>query len=179
MRKMAIILGLLTLSLTALPAAALQERERQDLREQIRDVKAWELVRELGLDNRTAREFVPLYEDYDRARTRHRQERRGLEQTLEVLVKDSSRNGDQIRSVMLDLRRLDERLQAEENAFRRSAMPLLSLEQQARFELFEKRFNARLREMIKDIRDDRGKPDGDKPRDGKSKPRSHGRSSGR
>ncbi|MBM4116588.1 hypothetical protein FJ251_02455 [bacterium] len=178
MRKMAIVPGLLILSLTAAPAAALQERERQDLRQQIRDVKSWELVRELGLDSQAAREFVPLYEDYDRARTRHRQERRGLEQALEVLVKDSSRNGDQIRSVMADMRRLDERLQAEEGAFRRQAFPLLSLEQQARFELFEKRFNARLREMIKDIREERG-PDTARPKDSKPKSRSHGRAGGR
>ena len=94
MRKTASILGLLTLSLTALPAAALQERERQDLREQIRDVKAWELVRELGLDNQTAREFVPLYEDYDRARTRHRQERRHEEDHVVAGVLPDHHEGD-------------------------------------------------------------------------------------
>ncbi len=162
MRRQAIILGSLMLVLAVSPSSALQEREREELREQIRNVKAWELVRELGLDQQTAREFVPLYDDYDRARSRHRQERKSLEATLELLVKDSSRNADQIRSVMEDLRRLDERLQVDENNFRRRAFPLLNLEQQARFELFEKRFNARLREMIKDIRKQSDQSDDEK-----------------
>lgn len=180
MCRQAILLGGIILALLASPSLALQEREREELREQIRNVKAWELVRELGLDQQTAREFVPLYEDYDRARSRHRHERKGLEEALELLVKDSSRNADQIRSVMADLRRLDERQQNEESSFRRRAFPLLNLEQQARFELFEKRFNAQLREMIKGVRrdnDQRGeaKPN-DKRGDGKPKRRPQDRS---
>jgi len=180
MRAKAIILGALSLSLAFTPARALQEREREELREEIRRVRAWELVRELGLDQRTEREFVPLYDEYNRARGRHRHERKGLEGTLEVLVKDSSRNADQIRSVMDDLRRLDERMKADEDAFRRHAFPLLSTEQQARFELFEKRFDARLRELIKEVRDKRGLGESkDKGKDKAPKRDSRGRSQGR
>jgi hypothetical protein len=170
MRTTAIILGTLILAMAAAPAPALQEREREELREQIRNVKAWELVRELGLDQQRTQEFVPLYDEYDRTRGQHRHERKRLEETLEVLVKDSSRNADQIRSVMNDLRRLDEQLKADDDGFRRRAFHLLSLEQQARFELFEKRFNARLRELIKDVREDRGKSPNEKPKQDTEKP---------
>ncbi len=174
------ILGVLGLALAIAPALALQEREREELREEIRRVRAWELVRELGMDQRTEREFVPLYDEYNRARGRHRHERKGFEETLEVLVKDSSRNADQIRSVMDDLRRLDERMKVDEDAFRRQAFPLLSMEQQARFELFEKRFDARLRELIKEIKTKRGMSDqGDKTKDKAPKRDSRGRSQGR
>jgi hypothetical protein len=174
------ILGVLGLALAIAPALALQEREREELREEIRRIKAWELVRELGLDQRTEREFVPLYDEYNRARGRHRHERKGLEETLEVLVKDSSRNADQIRSVMDDLRRLDEQLKVEEDEFRRSAFPLLSLEQRARFELFEKRFDARLRELIKEIKTKRGMgSQDDKTKDKAPQRGARGRSQGR
>lgn len=139
-------------TLGAAPAAALQDQEREELRRQIRDVKSWQLARELGLTDEQAREFVPLLESFDRDRDALRRERRRLESELEGLVGDVSGNKEQMRGVMLRMRDVDQRLADRERRFRSKAYRILNLEQQARYELFEKRFNARLRDLIKDVR---------------------------
>ncbi|MCB1161388.1 MAG: hypothetical protein R3C71_14375 [Candidatus Krumholzibacteriia bacterium] len=155
MRRLGFILIALSALTAALPALADGELGREEVRERIRSVKSWELVRDLGLDERTAQSFVPVFEDYDRVRGKLKHQRRGLERTLEELVKDSTGNAPRIRSVMLDMRGIDERLQQNETDFRGRAFPLLSVEQQARFELFEKRWSTRLKELIKEIRQER------------------------
>ncbi len=155
MQKLITIATLAIIAFTALgapPAAALQEREREELRRQIRDVKSWELVKELGLSDRQVQEFVPLLEAYDRDRDALRRERRRLESELEGLVGDVSGNKERMRGVMLRMRDVDQRLAERERRFRGKAYRILNLEQQARYELFEKRFNARIRDMIKDVR---------------------------
>lgn len=152
MQKLITISIIAILALNALPAQAIQEREREQVRRKIRDVKSWQISRELGLSEEQARRFVPLQEQYDHERDTLRRERRQLEQELEVLVKDVSANGDRMRSVLLDIRNLDQRLADSERNFRARVYPMLTLEQQARYELFEKRFNAQIRKLIKDVR---------------------------
>lgn len=152
MRRLNLFLIALFALLAARPAGAGGVMAREEVRERIRSIKTWELVRDLGLDEHKAQSFVPVFEDYDRVRGKLKHQRRGLERTLEELVKDSTGNAPRIRSVMLDMRSIDERLQANESDFRSRAFPLLTVAQQARFELFEKRWSTRLKELIREIR---------------------------
>lgn len=137
-------------------ATAQAQPQREAVRDRIREVKAWQVVEDLGLDEDQAREFVPLMERYDRENDALKAERRRLEAELEELVKDVDANANPMRAVMADLRDLDRRKADNERWFRDQAYPLLSLQQQARYELFEKRFRAQIRELIKDVRRERG-----------------------
>jgi hypothetical protein len=112
------------------------------VRNKIREVKAWQVVQELGLDEAQARQFVPLMQRHDRERYQLKAERRKLERELEGLLGDKSGNGERIRAIMQELRDVDRRAADNDRWFREEAYPLLSLKQQARFELFEQHFSA-------------------------------------
>ncbi len=152
MQKLITIVSLALIVFAASSAQALQEREREELRQQLRDVKSWQIAHELGLTDDQARRFVPLQEAYDLSRDEMRRERRRLESELESLVGDVSGNRERMRSVMLRIRGVDERIAEEDRGFRRKANRILNLEQQARYELFDKRFNAQIRNLIRDVR---------------------------
>ncbi len=152
MQKLIIMISLAFIAFAAAPAQALQEREREELRQQLRDVKSWQIAQELGLSDDQARRFVPLQEAHDIKRDEMRRERRRLESELESLVGDVSGNRERMRGVMLRIRDVDERIAGEDRHFRTQAYRILNLEQQARYQLFEKRFNAQIRNLIKDVR---------------------------
>ncbi len=152
MQKLIIMISLAFIVFAAAPAQAIQEREREELRQQLRDVKSWQIAQELGLNDDQARHFVPLQEAHDIQRDEMRRERRRLESELESLVGDVSGNRERMRGVMLRIRDVDERIAEEDRRFRSQAYRILNLEQQARYELFEKRFNAQIRNLIKDVR---------------------------
>jgi hypothetical protein len=152
MKKLITMISLALIAFAVIPAQALQEREREELRQQLRDVKSWQIARELGLSDDQARRFVPLQENYDIDRDELRRERRRLESELESLVGDVSGNRERMRGVMLRIRDVDQRIAERERLFRGRAYRILNLEQQARYELFEKRFNAQIRNLIKDVR---------------------------
>ncbi|MBN2171845.1 MAG: hypothetical protein JW819_11060 [Candidatus Krumholzibacteriota bacterium] len=145
------------LVLVTAATAGQAQSEREQVRNKIREIKAWQVVQEVGLDETQAQQFVPLMQRHDRERYKLKAKRRKLEQELEVLVVDRSGNGSRIRAIMQDLRDVDQRAADNDRWFQEKAYPLLSLEQQARYELFEKNFSAKIRELIKEVRAQRDK----------------------
>jgi len=146
-----------TLVLAAIATVGQAQSDREQVRAKIREIKAWQVVQDVGLDAAQARQFVPLMQRHDSARHELKSRRRRLERELEGLIGDRSANGERIRIIMEELRDVDRRAAENDRWFRERAYPLLGPEQQARFELFEKRFSARIRELIKDVRAQRGR----------------------
>lgn len=138
----------------ALPAFALEQRDREEVREQIRSVKIWQMTRDLGLSEKQAHEFFPALEDFENRSRQLREARHITQQELEMLLDEGQTDSERVQRLLVYLHDLDERERDIEQRFTRKRNGILTIRQQARYELFERKFRKNLRKMIQDIRDD-------------------------
>ncbi len=151
----ALFAALLALLLLAPDALALKESRRQQVKEQINRVKTWEMTKELGLDDEQARIFFPAMEEYENERDQLKMERGEIESTLDSLLADGGPRADsEILKNLERLRLIERRQTAHEDEYQRKLGRILTPQQRARYELFERDFEARLRQMIREIQDE-------------------------
>ena len=155
-----LLLGIL-LILIASPAEALRTEKREKVRSQIREVKAWQMTRELGLSEEQARSFMPAHEGFETRKSELDIKREAIEARLDSLLAGggSPRSEREILESLEHLKRVDLEMKVNKREFERKLARFLRPEQQARYELFEKKFDAELRRMIRDVRIE--KPAGD------------------
>jgi hypothetical protein len=147
-----LILALMVCLITPREANALKESRRAQVRRQIHEVKTWEMTKELGLDEEQARIFFPAMEDYEGNRDRLRDKRAGVESTLDSLLGAGGARADrEILKNLESLKLIDREQTAHEDEYQRQLSRVLSPQQRARYELFERKFEARLREMIREV----------------------------
>ena len=148
-----LLLGIL-LILSATPAEALRTEKREKVRRQIREVKTWQMTRELGLSEEQARSFFPAHDDFETRKEELGLERENIEAELDSLLAagGGARDERKILVSLEKLRRADMEMEANKKEFGRKMSRILRPEQQARYELFEKKFDAELRRMIQDLR---------------------------
>jgi len=148
----------------ASPAVALKEEQREKVRQQIESVKVWQLTRDLDLSEEQAQSFFPAQKNYMERKESLRHEREAAERELEELL--NRRAEQKLITQQLDrIKGIDRESGSNELEFRKRIGRILSLEQQARYELFEKRFNAKLREMILDVQREEKRQDSGRGRD--------------
>jgi hypothetical protein len=151
MKRSAKILIALLVLLLAQSAFALEAERRAQAREQIRSVKIWEMTRDLGLSEQQARMFFPAEEEHEREKERLRHERKTIETEMEARLSEGRQDDRQLLVYLERIKQVDETLAVHEREFERKLSRILRPEQRARYELFEKRFEARLRQLIKEI----------------------------
>jgi Spy/CpxP family protein refolding chaperone len=156
MFKMKNMLMMILVVVIAMPVSALEERERKQVREQIRSVKVWQLTRDLELSEKQAYEFFPILEQYDRRGQQLKAQRRVSERELESLVKDGDDGDARVQTLLRHLRDLDMQLDENKSVFQAKIRSILTIKQQAHYELFEKKFEANLRQMIDELRKRKG-----------------------
>ncbi|MBC8367304.1 hypothetical protein H8E52_07835 [bacterium] len=151
----ALIAALLLSLLLAPEAFALKASHRQQVKQKINKVKSWEMTKELGLDDEQARIFFPAMESYENDRDMLSEERGDIEATLDSLLADGGPRADAEILKNLERLRIIERQQtAHEEEYQRKLGRILSPQQRARYELFERDFEVRLRQMIREIQDE-------------------------
>jgi len=151
-----LLLTAVLLALAVSPAEALRTEKREKVRRQIREVKAWQLSRELDLDEEQARAFMPAHGDYEDRAEELELKREAIEAELDSLLADGGGARDE-RRMMLSLeklKRVDLEMDANRQEFDRKMRRILRPQQQVRYELFERKFDAELRRMIRDAREE-------------------------
>lgn len=151
----AALMAVLLASLLLVPEAfALKASRRQQVKQKINKVKSWEMTKELGLDDEQARIFFPAMESYENDRDQLSEERGDIEATLDSLLADGGPRADaEILKNLERLRIIERKQTAHEDEYQRKLGRILSPQQRARYELFERDFEVRLRQMIRDIQE--------------------------
>ncbi len=176
MQRPAILLIALLALLVAQSAGALKEERRAQVREQIRSVKVWELTRDLELSEDQAKVFFPEQQSHENSKEALRRERDTIEAEMEARLGEGRRGDRQLLVYLERIKQVDKQISAQDDEFQRKLTRILSPEQQVRYELFEKRFDARLKQMIDQIK--REEQRGSKSRSQGSRDSVRSRSSG-
>jgi len=175
-----IILAVVALVATPYEAHALKESRRDSVRRRIHKVKTWEMSKDLGLDEEQARVLLPALDRYEENRNRLRDEREHVEAILDSLL--ASKNPRSEQDILENLERIkliDRRRDAEKEEYERELNRILTPKQRARYELFERDFDTRLRKMIREIRQEDGRSSSSRKDRGKLDRHDSGRGSDR
>lgn len=139
---------------TNLPST--EERER--IRKRIDLIRMWRLTEDLNLDEETGSKLFPLIRQYEEKRRVLARKREVILFTLKGQLKTGSPHEDRIKGLLKEW----EELRAEEQDVNRKEKEdlkgILSIEQQAKYLLFQQEFTKEMRRMIADVREKKSIP---------------------
>jgi len=120
------------------------------MKEKVESLRVWKLLETLDLTEEQANSFLPAYREFQKSEGKYSQTRREL---LDQLQK-SLENNDQKKISDLVAKLKQNRLQMEQDRvqFLTRIDKMLSPEQQAKFLLFQNRFEGRVRAEIMELR---------------------------
>ncbi|MCX5885559.1 MAG: hypothetical protein NT096_06590 [Proteobacteria bacterium] len=132
-----------------LPSA--EERER--VRKRIDLIRMWRLTEDLNLDEETGSKLFPLLRQYEEKRRDLAKKREELIFALKAQLKTGQPHEDGIKGILKKW----EEIRAEEQDVNRKEKEdlkgILSIEQQAKYLLFQQEFTKEMRRMIADVRE--------------------------
>jgi len=136
-----------------------QERmERlKDTRDMIEDLRIVRLTKELNLNDQQLAKFLPKMREIEASRREFHQKRVGLIKDMDDLLGRKASEKD-LQAKLSDLDKLENDLQSRERDNRKALVGQLSVEQQARFVVFQENFEREIRELIRGIRQGGQKP---------------------
>jgi len=139
---------------TNLPSA--EERER--VRKRINLIRMWRLTEDLNLDEETGSKLFPLLRQYEEKRRVLARKREEILFTLKGQLKTGTPHEDRIKGLLKEW----EGIWAEEQDVKRrekdDLKEILSLEQQAKYIIFQQEFTKEMRRMIADVREKKSIP---------------------
>jgi len=139
---------------TNLPST--EERER--IRKRIDLIRMWRLTEDLNLDEETGSKLFPLIRQYEEKRRVLARKREEILFTLKGQLKTGTPHEESIKGLLKEW----EEIRAEEQDLNRKEKEdlkkILSIEQQAKYLLFQQEFTKEMRRMIADVREKRPVP---------------------
>jgi len=132
---------------------AMSEQKREALRKKIEAVKIWRLTEALKLDAATSAKLAPLLNSYDQQRKdlmrEHMEAMKALRRALKTTKPDETKLKVALEKLMQNRRAMDELRDKEISGLK----DILTIEQQARYVIFQQEFR---REMLGRIAGARG-----------------------
>ena len=122
----------------------------QKMQEKVESLRVWKLLETLDLTEEQANSFLPAYREFQKSEGKYSQTRRELLDQLQESLEDK----DQKKISDLVAKLKQNRLQIEQDRVQFLARidKMLSPEQQAKFLLFQNRFEGRMRAEIMELR---------------------------
>lgn len=130
-------------------AQPLQKREPKEL---IETIRIWRLTEELKLSEEQAAKFFPRLKKLRETKREFRKKRREILKNIEKELRKEKPRESILKKEIEDLNREDKEFREREERLKRKIFEVLTIEQQARFLVFQERFDREIREMIKKIR---------------------------
>ncbi len=130
-------------------AQPLQKREPKEL---IETIRIWRLTEELNLSEDQAAKLFPKLKKIREVKREFKRKRREILKAIEKELKRKKPREDVLKKEIEDLNREDKEFREKEERLKEEIFEVLTIEQQARFLLFQERFDREIREMIKRIR---------------------------
>lgn len=137
------------------PAPPVTKERHERVRKQIETVRIWKLTKELELDEKTSAQLFPLLNRHDRKKTELEQ---GILMSMRELRQSLSGNKGQIKNILDRIEQQHRDLQREKTAEWDDVKRILSVEQQAKYLLFQSDFQREMSRMITEIRTRRIEP---------------------
>ena len=126
--------------------------ERRKIRENIETLRMYKLLEALDLTSEQSAEFLPALKAFQDAKRGFQEERRNLLRELEGALESEEANQTKLEQTLTALEDTREEFQAELVKFLQKARSTLTLQQRARLQLFEEKFERRLRDSIRQMR---------------------------
>ncbi len=124
------------------------EERREEVRKKIEAVRIWRLTEELKLDTNTSAKLSSLLSSLDQQRRDTMREQMEAMRDLRSLLKSAKPDEAKIRPLIEKLEKNHHEMQALRNREFKGLKEILTIEQQARFLLFQQEFQREMRDMI-------------------------------
>ncbi|NJD68413.1 MAG: hypothetical protein FIA90_07165 [candidate division NC10 bacterium] len=118
----------------------------------IETIKIWKMTEALNLDEGQAAKLFPKLAQLEASRREFFRRQRILRNELAELLKQHPPQDEEIKARLDQLDRAEADFRGREQAIKGGLRSILSPEQQARFALFEDRFDTEMRRTIQDLR---------------------------
>ncbi|MGB8657356.1 MAG: hypothetical protein WCE90_06170 [Candidatus Zixiibacteriota bacterium] len=125
--------------------------ERERVRENIETLHMWKLLEALDLTSDQSARFLPALKDFQEAKKTFEDRRRELLRQLEADLESKGNEGD-LKEALTNLENNRKEFQLEMDKLFERSRAILTLEQQAKFFLFEDKFERRMKETIEQMR---------------------------
>ncbi len=131
---------------------SLSEEKREEVRKKMETVRIWRLTEALKLDEKTAAKFLPIISSQDQKRRDLMRENMESVRELRVLLDAKSPEGKKLKAVLEKIEKNQrEMTKLREKEFE-AARDYLTVEQQARYLVFQHEFMREMRGMISGAR---------------------------
>jgi len=148
----------LVMSQPARGRARRQEMMRQgaiqpnkDTRDMIEDLRIVRLTKELNLTDQQLAKFLPKMREMEAARREFHQKQVGLIKDMDDLLGRGASEKD-LQTKLSEFEKQENDFQSKERESRKALTNQLSVEQQARYVVFQEKFEREMRELIRGIR---------------------------
>ncbi|MEO0083796.1 MAG: hypothetical protein ABIK33_05395 [candidate division WOR-3 bacterium] len=119
-------------------------------------IRVWRLTEILNLTEDQSVRFFPKIKELQKAREEFEQKRIEISSAIEDLLKDAKKYEKELKAKIQEFEQYETKLHEKEKQLRKEIANILTPEQQAKFMLFQMRFNREMREMIKEMRERKG-----------------------
>lgn len=126
--------------------------ERRKIRENIETLRMYKLLEALDLTSEQSTEFLPALKEFQDAKRKFRDDREVFLRHLEEALESEKTDEKKLEQTLAALEKVREEFQAEFVSFMTKARATLTLKQRAKLQLFEERFEKRLRDSIRRMR---------------------------
>ena len=129
------------------------KEQMEKVRERVETLKMWKLTKALDLDEKTSAQVFPLLSKYDKKRAETEHALRNDMKNLRDALKD--KREAQLKGILDRLEQNHKAMQRLNDDERTDLKTILTLEQQARFIIFQQEFDREIRKIIAEKREKR------------------------
>jgi hypothetical protein len=126
----------------------------QERREKLQDLAVWKMLEVLDLSQERTDRFLPALREMQKQEAQLQEQRMRLLQELERRMTQGG-SEKEVREVIQQLRMLGKQGEAVRERFFNQAESILSVQQLGRLVLFQDRFEKRMREMMKQMQEEK------------------------
>ncbi len=135
--------------------ASPQPVPRERVRERIEIIRMWKLTEALNLSQEQSMRFFPLFNQWEGKSHQLDEERNGLLDELELVLAQERPKEKEIRTLLQRLEENQAKKVKEQRDFWLHASEILTVRQRAEYLIFQRDFERRIKEIIRDIRERR------------------------
>jgi hypothetical protein len=133
---------------------AMREQRMEKLkgtRDMIEDLRIVRMTKELDLTDQQLAKLLPRWREMQAARQEFHQKRMGLIKDLDDQLNGKASEKD-LQAKLSEMDKLENDFQSKERESRKTMLGQLSVEQQARFFVFQEKFEREIRDLIRNVR---------------------------
>ncbi len=135
--------------------------QAENVRKRIETMKMWRLTKALDLDEKTSARLFPLLNKNDRRRFEAEKTLREAMQELRTALRE--KRDERLKSLLDRLEQAHVGLMKVNEEERAELKKVLTVEQQAKYIVFQQDFDMEMRKMIEGVRERRSGRDGERP----------------